>query len=735
MLRTLDHAKLAVIALLASFLVVSPLTSNQQALASVSPVTCGAIAYEGGDGLSSVSPIQISSSQALSNTVNCPAGMHYILTSDIDRSLGDPATVQVPIATFSGTLDGDGHSITNISISGNANVALFARASNAEFKNLSLSDSVIKATGNFAAVLVAEAAGEITISNLVVTRVRITAGNEVGALIGRKGYEAGAVNISGIKASNLSIAAVNKSGGLVGYGGTKVNFNDVKVTNLTMVSNEAAGGLIGGTQNFTINNSSVASFSVSAGPAAGGLVGWLINGTAGALVRDSSVTGLSMSAGDSAGGIIGKTQTILVRIIDSSVTSAKIAGRNLVGGFIGYLSGPAEISGASVTDVSIRASVGDAGGILGHAQTTSISVSSVTSVSALSANSNAGGVVGVAAGPLSIYKTGVSQVMVTGLNAVGGLVGLSIQSLNATESYFVGTLTGNAPGGLVGSLSSPVSTSFDNSYFSATGANPAIGQAKVSSVWVTTSSGFGAVPISDAAGQLPETYVGWDFLNTWVFEPSNTFRYPLLRSGYLFVTGVTVLFPVVASSPEAAAATPNETAAPTPYFGPLPTGVSNKISFAEELLTISGSRLSSVTLVTVDGLVATISGQTEATLVVTVPAGLIPGFKDIVFVSSFGKLNYLAAFQVTTRPVATEAPSPISSQKLNALAFEGFITIYAKGYEGKKLAAKVAGRWLKIDALDSDFEKVLRFTGGILDIKVAIYVDGQLQKEIELLTR
>jgi alpha-tubulin suppressor-like RCC1 family protein len=75
------------------------------------------------------------------------------------------------------------------------------------------------------------------------------------------------------------------------------------------------------------------------------------------------------------------------------------------------------------------------------------------------------------------------------------------------------------------------------------------------------------------------------------------------------------------------------------------------------------------------------------------------------------------------------------TQKLNAGSFQGYIAIYAKGYEGRKLSAKVAGKWLKVESLGSNFERILRYTGAGYDIEVDLYIDGALFKQMELTTR
>ena len=73
--------------------------------------------------------------------------------------------------------------------------------------------------------------------------------------------------------------------------------------------------------------------------------------------------------------------------------------------------------------------------------------------------------------------------------------------------------------------------------------------------------------------------------------------------------------------------------------------------------------------------------------------------------------------------------------KLNAGSFKGYVALYAKGYKGHKLSAKVGRDWVVIPSLDSDFERIVEYTGAGYEINVRIYIDGILETEIPVLTR
>jgi hypothetical protein len=76
------------------------------------------------------------------------------------------------------------------------------------------------------------------------------------------------------------------------------------------------------------------------------------------------------------------------------------------------------------------------------------------------------------------------------------------------------------------------------------------------------------------------------------------------------------------------------------------------------------------------------------------------------------------------RDVVTTAPAASADTKVNVGTFKGYVALYAKGYKGQKMTAIVAGKWIKVDSLASDFERVVRYTGAGYSITTKIYIDG-----------
>ena len=219
----------------------------------------GGTLFAGGDG-SSGSPYQIASCDALAEA-NAGLSLHYILNADIDCSLaGNAAMIGSSASPFTGTFDGQGHTIT-VSINDPIHdVGLFGATDGATITNVRLAGSVT-AVGDLGA-LVGYADNHTTISfvgsiaNVTDDSVGGDAGGLVGQLIGgssiSNSYSRGTVSSGG--------SAV---GGLVGYmtGGATVD-RSYAVGSVTGSTSGSVGGLIG--YNFEPSDSASNSFSAGA---------------------------------------------------------------------------------------------------------------------------------------------------------------------------------------------------------------------------------------------------------------------------------------------------------------------------------------------------------------------------------------------------------------------------------------------------------------------------------------
>jgi hypothetical protein len=214
--------RLMVVSLLASFLVIAPLSQTDGAQAV--PISCSDLSGSG----ESADPFLVTTSEHLDKVVQCPDGSFYRLTQDIVRTSLSPI-----IATFSGTLDGNNKKITGISISASADIAgLFATVTNATFINLVIESAVIDGgSNNFVGALAAKAVG-VTLSNVTGRNLQISGETFVGGLFGEVSGDASLSNVSISNAlitggGGTSIAYV---GGLMGNVEGNASFSGVLAT-------------------------------------------------------------------------------------------------------------------------------------------------------------------------------------------------------------------------------------------------------------------------------------------------------------------------------------------------------------------------------------------------------------------------------------------------------------------------------------------------------------------------
>jgi hypothetical protein len=97
-----------------------------------------------------------------------------------------------------------------------------------------------------------------------------------------------------------------------------------------------------------------------------------------------------------------------------------------------------------------------------------------------------------------------------------------------------------------------------------------------------------------------------------------------------------------------------------------------------------------------------------------------------------GTTTTIAAVVVTKTIIVGEVAS---ATKVNAGSFKGYVAVYAKGYKGSRLSAKVGKDWVIVPALASDFVRIVEFTGAGVDVAVRIYIDRVLMDTINLTTK
>jgi hypothetical protein len=159
---------------------------------------------------------------------------HFMLAADIDLDpdlAGGQVFTEALIPTFAGVFDGNGHSISHLTIRGGSLLGLFGElADGAVVKNLGLANASIRGFGSSVGALVGHSRGSVI---QCCSTGSISAFTMVGGLVGSN---------EGDVMQSYSISAVGASlvaGGLVG-------FNDANVVQCYSVGEVSGDGLVGG---------------------------------------------------------------------------------------------------------------------------------------------------------------------------------------------------------------------------------------------------------------------------------------------------------------------------------------------------------------------------------------------------------------------------------------------------------------------------------------------------------
>jgi hypothetical protein len=261
--------------------------------------------------------------------------------------------------SFSGTFDGQGLTITGLTIPGTPpgttapnNQGMFGQTSGANLKNIGLVN--VSVTGRVhVGGLVGENKG--TITNSYATGA-VRGMNDVGGLVG---YSTGAITNS---YATGAVAGDNSVGGLVGR-----NLGSLAIITNSHASGavnglENVGGLVGLNQDGDVTNS-YATGEVTGNNDVGGLVGENLGRPT--AITNSYATGAVSGTGDRVGGLVGDNH-------DGSVTNSyatgAVAGQADVGGLVGRNFGSAGSTtfvANSYSTGAVRGTGDNVGGLVG----------------------------------------------------------------------------------------------------------------------------------------------------------------------------------------------------------------------------------------------------------------------------------------------------------------------------------------------------------------------------------
>ena len=293
--------------------------SRSSGNAALNTTGCG-----GDDGITSCSGYELIANISLAGYANW-------------RPLGhdtDPGTNGCQGATFEGVFEGNGWTISNLSISRSSQdcVGLFGHvATDATIRNLTLRAETVIGR-NSVGTLAGDASGaQLFYSSVEVDEVR--GGGNIGGLVGDG--DSAWIHSSSVVVEEVR-GAGSDVGGLVGDGrSVRIVSSSVLMSNLSAGINNV-GGLVGDGRSARIISSSVVAGEIKAESESntpfrtGGLVGW----GSSARIHSSSVVVRTVSGGDRIGGLVGWSGS--VRIHSSSVVVGELEGLLNIGGLVGW---------------------------------------------------------------------------------------------------------------------------------------------------------------------------------------------------------------------------------------------------------------------------------------------------------------------------------------------------------------------------------------------------------------
>jgi hypothetical protein len=289
-------------------------------------------------------PYLVSNALELGAMVYYDSYAHYRLESSIDLSGIRWSTAVVP--WFAGTFDGDGYTISHLTVTGGGHLGLFGRLVwGAEIRNLGVSDVAITGSGDLVGGLVSDSKRG-TVSRCYVTGSISSTGSEVGGLVGENYY--------GTVSQCYSAGTVSGAGQVAGLVGSNSYGTMARCYSTAAVrGHDDVGGLVGRNDGGTVSQCCGTGAVNSTGSDAGGLLGENYYGT---VIRCYS-TG-PVSGATQVGGLAGSNNHGPVTLCYST---GAVQGQYDVGGLVGSSGNPDFVT-ASFWDTQTSGQAGSAAG-------------------------------------------------------------------------------------------------------------------------------------------------------------------------------------------------------------------------------------------------------------------------------------------------------------------------------------------------------------------------------------
>ena len=337
---------------------------------------------------------------------------------------------------FYGIYDGNGKTISNVSIGNGGSSGLFGYTSGAIIKNWTATNISVSGTGaNRGAFIGFMAGGEVNNCDVAGTSMVSGDAAAIGGIVG---------------------SIRNAKGIITGCEST------ANVTNTATSGNYATGGIVGlvytGADNSEVSSCATHGNVTNGCNYTGGIVGrFNVKGT---LSSCSTTSGFTITGVTNAGGIAGE---IIANVTISNCTNnANIEAQHTVGGIVGLqTAGNTQncTNKGSVTATGKDGSLAKCGGIVGSMVAGTVGGSEANAVEntglvTASTGNACGGLVGLMASGTISYSHSANTV--SGIHNAGGIVGLITGSGAVRKCYNAGnvTCTGNQIGGIVGQMQS-----------------------------------------------------------------------------------------------------------------------------------------------------------------------------------------------------------------------------------------------------------------------------------------
>jgi len=493
--------------------------------------------------------IVISTCQELQDIQNAPSA-HYTLANDIncaDTETWNEGEGFVPIEEFSGSIDGNNHTINNLYINrdqwGQALIRYTDNNANVSISNLTISNTNITALGE-GAILIAYPY-RVEVSNVTIVNGNVTSDYTNGgmfAYIENYGDETVSVSNSSVSVTlnGKNYVAGNNRGGIIGYAAlfddSSLQINDVTTTTNVSTAGYNAGSIAGTVELYdggrfdayssTMNGELLASGSV------GGLVGNLYSNSHQHPQFIDLHNQSAISGGASLGGLIGifVTNNGYAEISDSSSIGTISGGDAATGGLVGYTSDDGNDSSLEIARSYVRSTITNTsdytGGLVGDADI-AVHISDSYFNGTITGINSVGGLLGRSANnSTSINSSYAAGTINSSGLEVGGLVGNFSGTMNNVFAAMHITANDTTDGGLVGGFNAgAITNAFVDADLSVPGCNTGLAPLELT-YQCTEVNNNGSNPDYFKDNRTVDPLNDWDFTNTWRVVPNS---YPDLK--------------------------------------------------------------------------------------------------------------------------------------------------------------------------------------------------------------